>query len=835
MRDLADKRMINRYIMLILALGASSLLYAFARLPSREADWNLLMIAVFTLILGSRITLQIPRFKSHVTVSDTLIFLTFILYGGEYAIVLAAAEAFVSSWQFCNRKVTVFFNSAAAAISTGSVFLVLTLAGLTQEHQLRGHQGYTQDFVIALSIMALVQFAVTTSIATAYDALKSSLLFWETWKSNYLWTFLTYFIGVASAGALVQLSDTAGFGMILATLPVILFVFFTYRMYLKNVEISIRQKEQAEQYADAMQAQSQALRESEERFRSAFDYAPIGIGLVSPSGRWLKVNFALKEILGYSQEEFLASDFQSMVSPEYLGFTLVKVHETLCGKIASSQMEQRYIHKTGRNVWTSWSVSAAHDSGSDQPNLIFQIQDITDKKTVEEKLHFDATHDALTGLPNRAFFMAKLNEAIERAADDSRYKVSVLFIDLDRFKYVNDSLGHLMGDKLLMDISLRLKECLRPNDVVARLGGDEFTILVEGRQRVDEVSQIAERIQGKFEVPFDLAGSQIYSSASIGILNVGPRHKDSADVLRDADTAMYHAKKAGKARHAVFDDRMHNAAREILQLETDLRHCVENDEISVLYQPIFDLDTEQITGVEALARWQHPELGMISPSKFIPLAEEIGLINRLSERVLSRACGDIGSIHREGYDLPLSVNLSCKQFASDRLVEKIDDILTENEFSPSHLKFEITESLFFEHQERAVGFLNQFRAKGIEIHIDDFGTGYSNLGYLRQLPVTVLKVDRTFVSMIDEDGRNDEIVKAVVTMAINLGLRVIAEGVETEAQRTVLKDLGCNAAQGYLFAAPMPLSSLREYLIKKGIAPGIRAPADDFSEVLMVQ
>ncbi|MBK8304046.1 MAG: diguanylate cyclase [Chloracidobacterium sp.] len=579
---MSEQRSANRYMISAIILGALCLIAAVVRLPVERFDVYLPVLCVLTVVIGSRITIPIPRFKSHVGVSDTFIFLTLLLYGGEFAVILSAVEAFVSSWRFCNRKITVFFNASAVAISTTLVFSFLKGAGLYTPEQLHGQAGNFTNFVVALSVMAMGQFAVNTSLAAIYDALKSSLPLWETWKSKYIWTFFSYFVGAIGAGVLMQLSDSAGIGIIFATFPVIFFVFLSYRMYMKNIEISIQQAEQAEQYANILETQSEALRESEERFRSAFDHAPIGIGLLSPTGSWLKVNRALSDILGYTEKDFLKMDFQAITMPDDLGKTLVKVHELLSGKIASCQMEQRYIHKTGRVVWTSWSVSAAHDSTSKQPNLIFQLQDITDRKSAEQKLQHEATHDVLTGLPNRLYFMNKLTAALDRTRSIEGYKASVLFIDLDRFKYVNDSLGHVIGDQLLRCIAERLGECMRPADTVARLGGDEFTILVEGKYDISEVLHIADRIQEKFSVPFDLSGHEVYSTASIGILHASKNHQSSEDMMRDADIAMYQAKRAGKARHEVFDEAMHSIVKETLRLETDLRRAVERRDTGLL-------------------------------------------------------------------------------------------------------------------------------------------------------------------------------------------------------------------------------------------------------------
>lgn len=816
----------------VIVAGLVCLAFTVVKLPFSKIDLQFLFLAAFTIGLGSRITIEIPRFKSHVAVSDTFIFLALILYGGELAVVLAAVEAFCSAWRFCNKKITVFFNTGTMALSTSLVVFALDIFNIDTWEELHGST--LKDFTITLSILVLVQFFANSGIASVYGAMKSEKPWWETWKTHYLWTFVTYLIGAVAAGILVKLVDSVGFVVLVGTAPVILFVYLTYRMYLKNVEISMAQAEQAEHHAEVLRVQSIALRESEERFRSAFNYAPIGIALVSPMGSWLKVNRALCEILGYSEDEFLATDFQSMIAPEDLGNTLIKINELLSGKIPTCQMEQRYINKKGETVWAWWSVSSANDLKAEQPNLIFQIQDITDKKLVEEKLHYDATHDVLTGLPNRKFFMARLEAALTKSKNDAAYKVSVLFIDLDRFKIINDSLGHLIGDELLIGIADRLRDCVRPSDTVARLGGDEFTVLVEGNYDIKEVVRIAERVQEKFAIPFDLSGHEVYSSASIGILHATEKHLASEDMMRDADTAMYQAKRAGKARHEVFDENMHEAAKETLKLETDLRRAVEKGEFTVHYQPIYSLITGNIEGFEALARWMHPVIGEIPPSKFVPIAEEIGIINALGEQILRKACLQMAALKRDfppGSSFVLNVNLSCKQFAYPNLVQKIKNIVDETGFPANKLKLEITESVFFDYRERAISMLNQLREFGIEINIDDFGTGYSNLSYLMQLPISTLKIDRSFISPIEQNGNNIEIVQTIVMMARNLGLRVIAEGVETEAQLEHLKKLKCEGAQGHLFSKPLSYEEVQHFLNENGI---LDIPETRFKDVSVV-
>jgi diguanylate cyclase (GGDEF)-like protein/PAS domain S-box-containing protein len=822
------------YMMVILLLGFSCLAAALLNFPVQKLDYKFLILFILTIGLGSRITVQIPRFKSHISVSDTFIFLALLLYGAEVAIVLAGIEAFFSSWRFCNKKFTVFFNAAVMSLSTTLVITVLYLSGLYTTGGLYGQDGRLPDFILALSAMALAQFIFNTTLSSIYGSLKSEKPLWETWKTKYIWTFITYIVGATSAGAMMLAIDHIGFSVVVAVFPIVFFLYLSYRMYLKNVEMSLAQAEQAKLHAETLEKQSDALRESEERFRSAFNYAPIGIALVSPAGNWLKVNSALCDILGYTEEEFLTMDFQSMLFAEDLGDTLVKIHELLSDKLQNCQLEQRYIHKTGKIVWAAWSVSTAGKVRSERPNLIFQIQDITDRKLAEKKLQYEASHDALTDLPNRAHFMERLEKALTKAQKDPNHKVSVLFIDLDRFKVINDSLGHLIGDQLLVGIGSRLRECLRPKDIVARLGGDEFTILVEGHHHPDEIIKIAERVREKFALPFDLDGNEIYSSASIGILHLSDKHLTPADLMRDADTAMYQAKRAGKARHEVFDEKMHKAAKETLQLENDLRRAVERQELVVFYQSIHSLEDGRILGFEALARWNHPEFGVLSPNKFIPLAEEIGLIDALGEQILRRACFEMRGLREntvESLPFILNVNLSSKQFEKPDLVQNIKRILEETGFPPDRLKLEITESVFFDYRERAVEMLHQLREIGIEINIDDFGTGYSNLSYLMQLPISTLKIDRSFVEPIKADGNNTAIIQTIMMLAQNLGMKVIAEGVETAAQFEQLKKFNCESAQGYFFSRPMNFEETRRFYNEQN---KINIPQKAFEDIPVV-
>lgn len=442
--------------------------------------------------------------------------------------------------------------------------------------------------------------------------------------------------------------------------------------------------------------------------------------------------------------------------------------------------------------------------------------DITERKRAEEQLLHNAFHDALTDLPNRAFFMERLKYAIERAKGQEDYLFAVLFLDLDRFKVINDSLGHLLGDEFLIKIATRLKACLRSIDTAARLGGDEFTILLEKIQNLSEVIEVVELIQQQLALPFDLDGQEVFTTGSIGIaLNSTAAYDQPENLLRDADTAMYRAKVLGRARYEVFHPDMYTNAVDRLRLETDLRRAIERQEFRVYYQPIVSLTSGTISGFEALLRWQHPERGLLSPTDFIPLAEETGLIVEIGCWVLFEACRQM-QVWRMRYPSntleKISVNLSVKQFSQADLIEQIAQILDSTGLDACSLVLEITESAIMENGDEANTALSQLRAMGIKLSIDDFGTGYSSLGRLYSFPINILKIDRSFVSPMDANNKNLEIIEIIVTLADKLGMDVTAEGVETQEQLALLRKLNCEYGQGYFFSRPLD-SSAAEALI----------------------
>jgi diguanylate cyclase (GGDEF)-like protein len=412
--------------------------------------------------------------------------------------------------------------------------------------------------------------------------------------------------------------------------------------------------------------------------------------------------------------------------------------------------------------------------------------------------------------------MDHLQLALARAKRHEDYRFAVLFLDLDRFKVINDSLGHVVGDKLLVGIARRLETAVRPGDTVSRLGGDEFTVLLDDLSDAGEAEAVAGRLLEELAMPYNLGGHEVFISVSIGIALSTTGYQRPEDILRDADTAMYRAKQLGKARYEVFDQAMHTRVMDQLELERDLRRAVERQELFLNYQPIVSMDTGVIRGFEALVRWQHPERGVIPPAKFIPTAEETGLIIPIGIWVLGEACRQMRrwqELCPADEPLTINVNLSGKQFTQPDLLEQIKEVLRETGLDPRSLKLEITESVVMENIETATRMLEQLRALGVELSIDDFGTGYSSLSYLQRFPVGTLKIDRSFVSRMTESEGTAEIVRTVMRLAQNLGMDVVAEGVETERQREQLRALECEFGQGYYFSRPMDGEAAEAFLL----------------------
>jgi len=515
-----------------------------------------------------------------------------------------------------------------------------------------------------------------------------------------------------------------------------------------------------------------------------------------------------KTMLGLSRDELgnTIDDWFRLVHPDDLAElkTLMKAH--IEGTTSHFEHEHRMRHKDGGYCWVLTRGLVVRDSDAKAYRMAGSQTDITDRKMAEEQLQHDALHDALTGLPNRTLFMDRLGLAIARAKRSETCHFAVMFMDLDRFKIINDSLGHLAGDQLLIELANRVKGCLRASDTVARLGGDEFAMLLENTQSDKEITLFAERVQTCIAEPFRIGSRDVFTSASIGIAQYDDAYSRPDDMVRDADTAMYHAKNHGKAHYTVFSPSMRSRALQILDLETGLRRAIESQQLTVHYQPIVSLKSGRIFGFEALSRWPHPERGFISPEEFIPLAEETGLINTIGLLVLRKACLYLKSIQgrfRTHPPLTMSVNLSGIQFMRPELLGQVDLMLREYGLDPRTLKLEITESVIIDHAEYAREMIDQMKAQNIRLSIDDFGTGYSSLRSLRQYPIDTVKIDQSFVATMCENEESLEIVRTTVSMAHKLRMEVIAEGVEAKKQMDLLASMDCDFGQGFYFARPM--------------------------------
>jgi PAS domain S-box-containing protein len=579
------------------------------------------------------------------------------------------------------------------------------------------------------------------------------------------------------------------------------------------------------------------LMQREELFRLISENAADMIALVDVSGKRLYNSPAYEKVLGYSAEELRRTSAFEQIHPddrEKVKVAAAEARRTGVGK----RLEYRIRHKNGEWLVVESSASVIRNEKGEVQKLVIVNRDISERKRAEGKLEHNALHDGLTDLPNRLLFLSQVERACDRAARDAFYKFAVLFVDIDGFKVFNDTMGHGVGDELLLAISQRLANCLRfedmlarvadkrprdvaaSDDVLARLGGDEFTILVKAIRDPSDAMRVAKRILDALGEAFSIQGQEVFISASIGVsLSTTPNDR-AENLLRDADIAMFRAKMLGKSRCVFFDEEMHTKAVEQLQLETELRRAVENQEFRLHYQPIVLLKTGEIAGFEALVRWQHPREGLLYPDRFLGVVEKTGLIMPLGKWILREACRQAESWQSPSGShekLLAAVNVSPRQFADPDLVGDVEKALQETGMDARRLHLEITESVAMADPERTRSVLVQLKKLGISINIDDFGTGHSSLGRLRRFPVDVVKIDRSFVTHMENDEEARKIVHLIIDFAHTVNLKVVAEGVEVAAHRDQLASLGCEYGQGYFFSKPVDLEGVGRLLARSAV------------------
>ena len=779
----------RRYWWITVFLGVWALVYSVAKVGQFEGTQLLQVLtgALVAAIVGL-FPVLIPGTKTALAGGEIFIFLVLLVYGAPAAAFAAALEGTVASWRTSRRWTSRIGTPAMASLAMlacGSLFdftrSLITKAGMN-----------SATLLAAAMVFAVLYWIANTLLMSTLIALKRQApIAPRRWLREMGWMGLAYVAGASIASVLYFSFDHFGLPALLIAVPLIV-------MFISSLHFYFQHKESGERHVEE-------LKESESRFHSAFTHAAIGMALVSTDGKFIQANRAFCEMLGRNSSELLSAKLTELVNAEDVSALQAPVDKLKKGDLATVHTEIRGLHRDGSDVWMSLNISLARDWQFRTHNLIVQAQDVSARRRAEAELYHNAYHDSLTQLSNRAHFDEQLNRAISRVQRHPEQRFAVMYLDFDRFKLVNDSLGHKAGDELLVNVARRLKAMLRETDILARLGGDEFAILAEDLTRQRDAVDLAERIHKELTRPVMLGSMEVAITASIGITFSTNNYQTSDQIIRDADIAMYKAKSKGKAQYAIFDSSLHAHVSAQLQLETELRKALGQGEISLDYQPICTLKDRRLMGFEALARWNHPERGLLEPSMFIPVAEETGLIVPLGNWVLAEACSQMRKWRsiRDSNELKMSVNVSSLQLTHPDFVSHVARSLQSADMKPGQLTLEVTESVLMNGIENAISTLTALRNMGVQLSIDDFGTGYSSLSYLATLPIDALKVDRSFIDKMSREGEGSEIVKAIFKLGQALSKQVYAEGIETGAQLKILQDLGCEFGQGFFLSRPV--------------------------------
>ncbi|MBK9152777.1 MAG: bifunctional diguanylate cyclase/phosphodiesterase [Chloracidobacterium sp.] len=706
----------------VIAIAATCFIYAIFRLPEGTLGLGFLLVLLFGSFVSPKLSLTLPRSKFAISFSDALIFLTFLLYGGEGAIILAALETFASciylrSSGFRIEKLMIPVNVAVNVITAAATYLFLQLflsyAGETF------HISKSQHLITLLGSLAFSQFLISSLFAAVFRSLDDGKSFWQTWKKDCFPSSMTQIVGAGLAGIVFKVINYGDFVTAAIALTAIAVAFLNYRQSITDINRAFGQVEDAER--------AKAETERERR----------------------------REAERHADELRLALD------------------------------------------------------KAEQAN--------TALRKSEQDLQHAALHDSLTGLANRKKLGDVLRSLIAENKADPSTVFQVLFVDIRGFKNINDSLGHTIGDKVLVIAAKRFIRMLNPGDVVARIGGDEFAIILRDLKTVEKAFKVASRIHASLTQPFSLGGHTITIGLNIGIASCDPEYDTPEEILRDADIAMHFAKEKDDGP-AIFTKDMRSKFLERIHLENDLRHAIDRGELLMHYQPIVSLTDGRLVGFEALLRWHHSTLGNIPPNRFISIAEDSGLILPITVWILHQTCRQLAEWQKIGSEysgLIVSVNISGKHLSKDFLIDDVLGALNDSGVAPQTLKLEITESTAMENAEHSIAILKRLKEIGVQLSIDDFGTGYSSLSHLHRLPFDTLKIDRSFVNRVGEKGEDAEVLQTIISLAKNLKMRVIAEGIETTSQLAVLQNLGCDYGQGYLLAKPKGVEEIEEQLYKR--------------------
>jgi len=728
---LSKEKSINIFLAVLTPFALAAVVWAVRGVTAeRVLDPGVITLSALTVFCGCYLRIQLPRVNIHLTISDGLIILSMLIYGGEIALLLAVVETTLASLNIRRQGVTIkaktmLINTYFAAIAVFVAAKVVTYVFVSVELIRERDDNYS--FMWLLGLMAISMFLVNSVLAAIFSALKKERSFWKVWTENCFSAMIMYLTGAVVAGITDRALHIQHVDIYLVAAVVGFFgvIYLTFRRFVNDVKKTVEKAKQAER----------------ERAEQA---------------------------------------------------------EQHVGEL------QHYVAELER------SGEALQES--------------------HENFRHAAYHDALTGLPNRNYFMDTLKGLLQQSRENSESNFAVLFLDLKSFKTINDSLGHSMGDRLIKNVAKRLSSLIREDDMVGRFSGDKFGIILTDLLSREEATGFADRLAKRLAEPYTLDGRQVFTSAKVGIAYGNSKYPEAEDILRDADIAMYYAKDNAE-NYVIFDQKMHIRAVTRLQLETDLRFAIERDEFEIYYQPIISLETASLSGFEALVRWNHPQRGLVPPNEFIPISESTGLIIPMTVKILHSACKQVVKWQeksRSGKPLSVAVNLSGKHFGHPALVEQIKTVIADTGIDPSSLKLELTESAVMENAETAILMLKQIKETGVQISIDDFGTGYSSLSYLHRFPIDLLKVDRSFVSAMEENTENGEIVRTVIALAKALNLKVVAEGIESIHQFHQLRILACEYGQGYLFSKPLPVAEigrlLEDNMRWQNILPGTAAP-----------